>query len=313
MALEERMQHHTSPIAAATAEKALLGPVAIGGVGGSGTRVVAQLLLDCSFYLGGDLNEANDNLWFSLILKRPDWLRAALDRGDQADIARSIAIFARALRGLDPLTAEDFAYLTRAAIEVCYPHDHSPVLVDAWCLERLETLRSSAPVDWSGQAGWGWKEPNTHMLLPHLGAHLPGLTYIHLVRNGLDMAYSGNQAQLRNWGHWFGVETPSEPALLPKASLEYWIRANRAAIVNGARHLGDRFLLVNYDRLCADPRGEIPPLLRFIGVDPAAVELDRLAAIPRVPASAGRYKAHDLSIFSADQLEAVRSLGFPVD
>jgi len=134
------------------------GPVAIGGVGGvggSGTRVVAQLLLDLGFYLGADLNEANDNLWFSLILKRPDWLRAAIARGDEADVARAIGIFARAGRGVEPLSPEDFDYLTRAAIDVCYPHDHSPVLVDAWCLERLETLRSSAIAEWSRHIGWG--------------------------------------------------------------------------------------------------------------------------------------------------------------
>jgi len=148
------------------------------------------------------------------------------------------------------------------------------------------------------------------VLLPHLARHLPGLRNVHLMRNGLDMAYSGNQAQLQNWGRDFGVDVPADPALLPRASLDYWIRANRAAIANGARCLGDRFLLVNYDHLCADPRGAIPPPLRFVGVDPAAVDLDRLASVPRVPASAGRYKSRDLGIFDADQLDAVRLLGF---
>ncbi len=45
-------------------------PVAIGGVGGSGTRVVAQLLMKLGFYIGSDLNKANDNLWFVLLFNR---------------------------------------------------------------------------------------------------------------------------------------------------------------------------------------------------------------------------------------------------
>ena len=42
-------------------------PVAIGGIGGSGTRLIAQCLKELGFYLGGDLNQANDNLWFVLL------------------------------------------------------------------------------------------------------------------------------------------------------------------------------------------------------------------------------------------------------
>ena len=33
-----------------------LGPVVVGGVGGSGTRVVARMLIDMGLYVGSDLN-----------------------------------------------------------------------------------------------------------------------------------------------------------------------------------------------------------------------------------------------------------------
>ena len=38
--------------------------VAIGGVGGSGTRLIARMLGQLGWYLGDDLNESVDNLWF---------------------------------------------------------------------------------------------------------------------------------------------------------------------------------------------------------------------------------------------------------
>src|SRR5580704_16555406 len=44
--------------------------VAIGGVGGSGTRVGAALLQMLGYYIGDDLNEPLDNLWFTLLFKR---------------------------------------------------------------------------------------------------------------------------------------------------------------------------------------------------------------------------------------------------
>src|SRR5690348_1121191 len=45
-------------------------PVAIGGVGGSGTRVVASFLQMLGYFLGDDLNSELDNLWFTLLFKR---------------------------------------------------------------------------------------------------------------------------------------------------------------------------------------------------------------------------------------------------
>src|SRR5690625_1809266 len=69
-------------------------PVAIGALGGSGTRMIAQFLRDAGYYLGDDLNTANDNLWFTLLFRRRDILiepRCSFD-----DIAR---LFFRRMRG----------------------------------------------------------------------------------------------------------------------------------------------------------------------------------------------------------------------
>ena len=51
------------------------GPVVIGGIGGSGTRVIAEIVALFGFYLGRDLNDASDNLTFTLLFKRPQWFR----------------------------------------------------------------------------------------------------------------------------------------------------------------------------------------------------------------------------------------------
>ncbi len=49
-------------------------PVVIGGLGGSGTRVVAEILNEVGYYIGNK-NYANDNLWFAFLVRRPKWMR----------------------------------------------------------------------------------------------------------------------------------------------------------------------------------------------------------------------------------------------
>lgn len=49
------------------------GPVVIGGIGGSGTRIVAEILSRWGFYIGNDLNKFNDKLLYTLLFKRPKW------------------------------------------------------------------------------------------------------------------------------------------------------------------------------------------------------------------------------------------------
>ena len=45
-------------------------PVIVGGIGGSGTRLVAGLLQIFGYYIGDDLNDSLDNHWFTLLFKR---------------------------------------------------------------------------------------------------------------------------------------------------------------------------------------------------------------------------------------------------
>src|SRR5947207_2715003 len=61
------------------------GPVAVGGVGGSGTRVVAALLREAGVYLGADLNDSLDNLWFRLLFRRAQWYRDQVAGGAGPD------------------------------------------------------------------------------------------------------------------------------------------------------------------------------------------------------------------------------------
>ncbi len=69
------------------------GPVFVGGVGGSGTRVFAQILQGLGVQLGPCLNDALDNLWFTSLLKRPEWVRRQRASA-VSDIPKVLRLFA---------------------------------------------------------------------------------------------------------------------------------------------------------------------------------------------------------------------------
>ncbi len=272
-------------------------PVVIGGVGGSGTRLVAQLLRELSFFMGSDLNPANDNLWFTLLFKRRDILECPEEERNEL-----LEILFRGMTGMGPFTGRQEALIRRLASADRLQHPA------AWLQERVRSLlavKSSLPAG----ARWGWKEPNTHVVLDFLRKAVPGLRYIHVMRNGLDMAYSANQNQLELWG---GEEPDAAGGFPPALSLAYWCRVHRRILVAGAS-MGKDFLLINYDEFTSVPCEGVLRLTRFLGIDAAEAELQRLAGLVRIPATVGRFRQHGLAHFAPADVAFVRQLGFAVE
>lgn len=285
-----------SPVMPSTGMSGARPPVAIGGVGGSGTRLVAQLLSDLGYFLGADLNESNDNLWFTLLFKRCEILRAR-----DEELADLVGIFRKAMSRCGPLSAAELDLVRRLADADRPAHDAEWLRHRALSLERW-TAQGEHPCGM-----WGWKEPNTHVILENLAPLLPGMKYIHVIRNGLDMAYSSNQSQLQLWGSFFlGLE---KIEVSPRLSLKYWREVHRLVLERG-RNLGDRFLLLNYDRLCTDPEESLGILLRFLEAEPASSAQERLRTLIRPPRSLGRFRLYPPSNLDPDDVAFARELGF---
>ena len=78
------------------------GPIVTGGVGGSGTRAVVEVLRRLSIYTGTELNKAGDNEWFTLLCKLPRW------NGDEtSSIMRSFELLEQAMQGMLGPTRKD--------------------------------------------------------------------------------------------------------------------------------------------------------------------------------------------------------------
>ena len=278
-----------------------LPPVAVGGVGGSGTRVIASLLARLGFHIGSDLNEEYDNLWFTLLFKRIDlWPIAAHEK----DLDEAVKFLLNAMvlnQPWSPAQVSRMEDIGRAG---------RPGHPAAWLAKRVSSLAQAVPAtEPLGPNGrWGWKEPNTHIVLPALVARIPGLKYIHVMRHGVDMAFSRNQNQLAFWGEAMLGRKPDLES--PRDSLSYWCEVSRRTRAVADNQLKDRFLLLDFDRLCKSGEPELDQLLHFLSIDSANVDRQSLLTMIRVPESAGRFRQHDLAVFRQEDLAYVRSLGY---
>lgn len=274
-------------------------PVAIGGLGGSGTRLVAELLMRLGFFIGSDLNESLDNLWFTLLFKRLEILRCP-----DSEFQTCVDLFARRMQGCTDFDAADQAFLKRLA------RSDRPQHASPWLSERVASFCRPAAAPAPGGGRWGWKEPNTHVVAARLMRSMPTLKYIHVVRNGLDMAYSQNQNQLRLWGSEFldmdRVETD------PPHSLKFWCRVHEH-VLDVFRQFPGRCLWVDFDTLCLDPHPTLERMFDVLDVDPSPRHIDTLALLIRPPRSIGRYRGFDRSGLDPQDIATVAKLGFPTE
>lgn len=205
-------------------------PVVIGGTGGSGTRLIAQVLIAAGVDLGDGVNDSLDALAF-------------IDLYDNF---------------VDPLLAQAAIDRSRFAAQ----------LDQASRAHRAG--RHAVP--------WGWKNPRSIFLLPLLDQALPGMCFVHVVRNGMDMATSSNQNQLRLHGRVvLGDVVDRLPETLASALL--WRRVNLAAADYG-RSMPGRYWVVRFEDVCADPRRALGPVLAALSLEPPDLESLRLSPPP---------------------------------
>ncbi len=283
-------------------------PIVIGGVGGSGTRVVADILKVFNIYIGDDLNRSLDNLTHTLLFKRPKWYYR--NRLNNNKIELGIGILEKSMTNKESYSLIEFAYLISATISMTkYGHNIQKDGSGIWAFQRLRHILFSRN-DIVSYTGWGWKEPNSHLILKNLNDKFPNLKYIHTIRHGLDMAYSPNQQQLFNWGKLFGVEIPKKEKDIPAASFRYWVEVNRKVIAQ-RKKLGERkILILNFDDLCVNPKTEIQKLIDFLGIKVSDTQLQKAVEILIIPESKGRFKKHDIAKFEKKELDFLYSMGY---
>ena len=156
---------------------------------------------------------------------------------------------------------------------------------------------------------WGWKEPRSIYLLPFLRRHLRGLRFLHVVRDGRDMALSENQNQLRKHGEAAPIPEGLAPA--PR-SIALWSWVNLEAKRFGEEELGARYLRIRFEELCERPTEVTSRILGFLGLEGDAADLAHEVA---PPSSLARWRAADPAVVAELERvgsEALVELGYDV-
>lgn len=260
--------------------------IAIGGTGGSGTRLIARIVQALGYHLGNDLNKAHDNLLFSLLFRRKNILLE-----EPAHINHLFDLFLRCLRGNPKLDSADIELLNKLARGD--RHDHA----SAWFEERLEHLMKQSTEKQHSLIAW--KEPNTHVFANALLSRFETVEYIHVARDGLDMAFSTNQYQLMLWGDCF-LNRPVSKS--PSDALQYWNAVHRRVLALKRTH-PERVHILSYDRICTRKGDELQRLFGILELAPNKEQVQRINALIQPPDSIGRAKQHDLKAIGHETLE----------
>lgn len=264
--------------------------VCIGGLGGSGTRIYAAFLNKLGIHIGHDLNNENDNLLFTRLLKNPSWY----DTSSSEEIKERLELFKKiSVLGLYP--ADQASFLNICMNNHCFP---TPSDYDT-------SIFTGIPA----QKAWGWKEPNSYFYLENLAQAFPAIKYILVVRNGLDMSMSKNTQQLTNWGNLlFGLSPNFENEIeMYTAQLDFWLAANERALELGHKHLKDNFYVADFDKLCQQPAQEIRKISAFLGYNADDDLLAELASEVRPHKSLGRYQRNPYPV-SQERLDRLTKL-----
>jgi hypothetical protein len=158
-----------------------------------------------------------------------------------------------------------------------------------------------AAFDAGGGGRWGWKLCETSHIVPVVDVLFPGARFIHLIRDGRDVAFSDHVAPSAPFWrkiyfntdritHWRGrrLDRRAYRRCSHLFNARHWVNSVTVGRRYGAL-LGERYLEVRYEELCLEFERTAARVLAFIGMEAA---FPAVAAMkPRVRGGAiGKYR-----------------------
>ncbi len=153
---------------------------------------------------------------------------------------------------------------------------------------------------------WGWKNPRCMWVIPFMARIYPDMRFIHLVRDGRDVALSANLNLLRKHGkRLLGEGDPEREPV--RAQLRLWALGNETAARDGQLLLGDQYLQLSYEDLCRAPRETLARMYAHLGqrvTDQVLDQAQQLVVPPRT-IGAWRHSEHECLHRPTDEISRV--------
>lgn len=112
---------------------------------------------------------------------------------------------------------------------------------------------------------WGWKNPRAMWIIPFLSRVYPELKFIHVVKDGRDIAISEDRRLLKRYGYSL-LDDREERQQEMARQFRLWAVGNMRAWEDGKKYLGDNYMVVNYETLCSNPCEQLPRIFRHCGI-----------------------------------------------
>lgn len=268
--------------------------ISIGGLGGSGTRVVAEILMESGIYFGNIINNSNDNLIFKTLFKNPVWYH----NSNAKEKIERFGLFERLMLNKD-VSSKDVLMFKELVETNPFSKGKSNLLKR---FEKYEVPSTNK---------WAWKNPNALLYLEPMFSYFKGrVAYVHVLRHGLDMAFSSNNQQLINWGDLYDIKLDSlEPNEVARAQFEYWLKTTLFVIKLKETMFPNQIHILNFNNLIDQNNKEIDSLFDFLNIHKTQKNFDFIEN----KRSNGRYKKEDLTIFSEADIQLLIGLGFKYD
>lgn len=157
------------------------------------------------------------------------------------------------------------------------------------------------------QAKWGWKNPRSMWIIPFLSSLYADLKFIHVVRDGRDMALSQNHNLLHKHGNRLLKDDTCEKNPV-EAQLRLWAMGNCKAREDGKKYLGENYYLLDYDKLCHQPKTELSHLFNHLDIPISDELLNKAGAFITPSSGLGRWKKSDVSLLHKPDTELSEAL-----
>ena len=284
-------------------------PIVVFGTGGSGTRVVANILAQAGCFIGSNLNRAMDNQDFGFILAgRVDWMRRQFPF-ESSVVKDYLRLFKKVFFHMR-LTFSDYSLLGKIATEyVCGRSRRSFMRrpLHERARRAMQLLRPGivgSSEDFSNYQQWGFKSPEAIYFVEPFVEFFPGVRLIHLVRDGRDMAVSQNRNPLQ-YLNIFDIEEEHEikAALANWCAVNAWARERCEALIPS-----EQYLLIRYEDICHQPRKSVNRILSFAGLEAANVE--SIYEIPKPNPTIQRWKKNR-EYFHGLDTSVLKNFGYP--
>jgi LPS sulfotransferase NodH len=222
------------------AARSLGPPVVMFSASHSGSRLLAQMLERLGVFMGDDLNASHDSLpVFDLVRYLVEW------------------------------HAPDFQPLLQ------YGDAELPGRVLTAFRDHIGS-RSWAP---RTERRWGWKLPETANVMPVIARLFPGARYIHLVRDGRDVAFSPfvapkapfwrkiyfNNDHITSW-RGLGMTQRAYRSRSHLFNAARWVNSVTLGRAHGAM-AGERYLEISYEAVVADPDAALARVAAFLQIE----------------------------------------------